>query len=262
MYQWLIDHLAKFPGRVILASFLAAAIVTLLLTLADGDTSPTAVIGMVATLWALFFGVMIYLLTARDTDTVLDQIADLKEQLATALSSPEDAAAADEAAAESATPDDVSSATPEPDSAERPSAGAEPETGSGQPSTSPAPAHRPDGSTPARRPGFAGGHETERAGGGAPFGGTFGGARVLDGSEAIVAGVDPALVEVWESSTGRPATDLTRAWSRDPRSDRQWVFEAGDRRWVVYSRGGRHGMGVISLDDAGRGGRPSRPGRR
>ncbi|WP_345762439.1 hypothetical protein [Diaminobutyricibacter sp. McL0608] len=85
LYRWLLDHLAKFPGRVTVVTFAAGVVVTLFVVVVGGDSSPTTVVSLIATLWALFFAVMIYLLTARDTDKVLEQIADLHEQLATAL---------------------------------------------------------------------------------------------------------------------------------------------------------------------------------
>ncbi len=103
LYRWLLDHLAKFPGRVTVVTFAAGVIVTLFVVVVGGDSSPTTVVSLVATLWALFFAVMIYLLTARDNDKVLEQIADLHEQLATALAAPDEDEA--ESVMESAEPD-------------------------------------------------------------------------------------------------------------------------------------------------------------
>jgi len=198
LYHWVLDHLAKFPGRVTVVTFVAGVVVTVVVVLLGGDGSPTTVVGLVATLWALFFGVMIYLLTARDTDTVLEQIADLHEQLSTALASPDDA----EEGGDSAQPSEVA------------------------PPQAPAPA------APGR---------TRQPGG--PRGET----RVLTGAADIAAGVPPELLSAWTSETGGTTADLARVWTRDPRSERQWVFETTEgERWVVFSRGAQ-GAGVISL---------------
>lgn len=208
LYHWVLDHLAKFPGRVTVVTFVAGVVVTVVVVLLGGDGSPTSVVGLVATLWALFFGVMIYLLTARDTDTVLEQIADLHEQLSTALASPDDAGEGVDSTqpSEEATPQVPAPTTPAP--------------------TTPAPA------APGR---------TRQPGG--PRGET----RVLTGAADIVAGVPPELLAAWTSATGGATADLARVWTRDPRSERQWVFETTDgERWVVFSRGAQ-GAGVISL---------------
>ncbi|MBB2967829.1 hypothetical protein [Leifsonia aquatica] len=213
LYHWVLDHLAKFPGRVTVVTFVAGVVVTVVVVLLGGDGSPTSVVGLVATLWALFFGVMIYLLTARDTDTVLEQIADLHEQLSTALASPDDAGEGGDGTqpSEEAPPTTPAPTTPAP---RLPAP------------TTPAPA------TPGR---------TRQPGG--PRGET----RVLTGAADIAAGVPPELLAAWTSATGGATADLARVWTRDPRSERQWVFEATDgERWVVFSRGAQ-GAGVISL---------------
>jgi len=233
LYHWFLDHLAKFPGRVTALTFVAGAVVTVVVVLIDGDGSATTVVSLVATLWALFFAVMIYLLTARDTDTVLEQIADLREQLSTALAAP------DEGEAESQEPAPVESAPVEP-------APHEPAP------TEQAP-HEPvaegSGRThPVRsRPGAG-----EQGGDRAP--------RLLTGSADIIEGVPRDLIDAWVSATGKTVDQLSRAWTRDPRTDRQWVLEAGQERWVVFSRGGRS-VGVIPLDASARvRGRGRRPG--
>lgn len=205
LYHWVLDHLAKFPGRVTVVTFVAGVVVTVIVVLLGGDGSPTSVVGLVATLWALFFGVMIYLLTARDTDTVLEQIADLHEQLATALASPDDAGEGD---------DGTQSSEEAPPQAPAP--------------TVPAPALPTPGRT--RQPG-----------------GPRGETRVLTGAADIAAGVPPELLAAWTSATGGATADLARVWTRDPRSERQWVFETTEgERWVVFNRGAQ-GAGVISL---------------
>ncbi|MFJ3394736.1 hypothetical protein [Leifsonia aquatica] len=208
LYHWVLDHLAKFPGRVTVVTFVAGVVVTVVVVLLGGDGSPTTVVGLVATLWALFFGVMIYLLTARDTDTVLEQIADLHEQLSTALASPDDAEEGDDSTqpSEEATPQVPAPTLPTP--------------------STPAPA--PPGRT--RQPG-----------------GPRGETRVLTGAADIAASVPPELLSAWTSATGGATADLARVWTRDPRSERQWVFETTEgERWVVFSRGAQ-GAGVISL---------------
>lgn len=227
-YRWLLDHLASFPGRVTSVTFAAGAIVTVAVITIDGDDSATTVVSLVATLWALFFAVMIYLLTARDTDRVLDQIADLREQLATALAEP------DEAENEAHTRN-----------------GAGQQSGEGEvavPSTeSPAAASTPSSATVGRQPSR-------------PSQGPHGRPRSLEGTASIAGGVPAELLDAWTEATGRHQDELRRAWTRDPRSDRQWVLEsAAGQRWVVFSRDGTS-VGVLSLDhgDRGHGGRQRR----
>ena len=80
------------------------------------------------------------------------------------------------------------------------------------------------------------------------------------GAQAIADAVPPDLLTVWASTTGLAVSDLARAWTRVPRSERQWVVESDKgERWVVFSRG-TGDAGVISLSDAERrrGRRPSR----
>ena len=237
LYRWLLDHLAKFPGRVTALTFAAGVAVTVFVVVVDGDESPTTVVSLVATLWALFFAVMIYLLTARDTDRVLDQIADLHEQLATALAAPgeddgetttDEPGAVTGAASATAIPD-VS--TTEAGPTERAPA-VRATLGDGRNGGWPAPDHggrvRPSPS------------ERHRP-------------HLLSGVTAILDGVPSDLLTAWASATGKSRDELARAWTRDPRTDRQWVLETtGHERWVVFSRGGR-GVGVMSLDQAGRG---------
>jgi hypothetical protein len=251
LYQWFLDHLAKFPGRVTVVTFAAAAAVTAVVVTVDGDASPTTVISLGATLWALFFAVMIYLLTARDTDKVLDQIADLREQLSTALAAPdeEEALAKDELAHLDAPQPETPTGPPD-----APVAGASQEAGradrippderswvEGRRESGPLPV---DGSQDRTRP-------DARA---------YAAPRLLVGVPAIVDGVPSDLLDAWASSTGKSRDDLSRAWTRDPRRERQWVLETvGSERWVVFSKGAR-GVGVMSLDAGGRG-RARRPPR-
>jgi hypothetical protein len=208
VYSWVLNHLAKFPGRVTAVTFAAGVVVTLVVTLVDGDWSAATIVGLLATLWALFFSVMIYLLTARDTDRVLEQIADLHDQLSTALAAPDE---------------DEEDEQPQPESEAVPPVVREPVAAD-------------SASRSGRRP------REDSAGRGRP--------AVINGAEAISAGVPEDLLTAWAASTGRRTDDLTRAWSRDPRSDRQWVLEASDReRWVVFSKHGSE-VGVLSLDHA------------
>ncbi|GAB3586341.1 hypothetical protein GCM10027406_36240 [Leifsonia lichenia] len=217
LYHWFLDHLAKFPGRVTAVTFAAGAVVTVAVVLIDGDGDATTIVSLIATLWALFFAVMIYLLTARDTDKVLDQIADLHEQLATALAAPEEE---EEERPEEEAPQETDAETteepslPEPPGHERPAA----------------PAARPV------RPGQRAHPQP----------------RLLEGEAAIVAAVPGELLAAWTSATGKARDALSRAWTRDPRSGQQWVLETADhQRWVVFSRGAR-GVGVIPLDATSR----------
>jgi hypothetical protein len=225
LYRWLLDHLAKFPGRVTVVTFAAGVVVTIVVVAVGGESSPATVVSLVATLWALFFAVMIYLLTARDTDKVLEQIADLHEQLATALAAPDEeeietAAAEEHPDASPAAPVDVSSSELERDfdrGQRRPGA---PESAQNR-------AWPPTGGV--RRP------------------------HLLVGEPDIVAGVPKELLDAWKQATDRSTDELSRAWTRDPRSDRQWVLESdGGSRWVIFSKGSR-GIGVMPLDHRGGG---------
>jgi hypothetical protein len=221
LYHWLLDHLAKFPGRVAAVTFAAGAAVTVGVVAVDGDRSPTTVVSLLATLWALFFAVMIYLLTARDTDKVLEQIADLHEQLATALAAPEEEG--------------------EPVEVETADAGGES-----------VPAKNPDVASPDNVP------WPLAPGRARPGGDSRRAPRLLVGEAAIVDGVPGDLLDAWVSATGQNRDQLSRAWTRDPRSERQWVLETvGHERWVVFSKGAR-GVGVMSLEPGARG-RPRRP---
>jgi hypothetical protein len=249
LYQWVLDHLAKFPGRVTVVTFAAAAAVTAIVAVVDGDWSLTTIVSLVAALWALFFGVMIYLLTARDTDNVLDQIADLHEQLATALTAPDDEEGTGQE--ETSAPARASSAgttPPVPD-----------ESGSASSGIDGLPPHELDRGTGWTGEGRGDGwpHSESESGGADQARATARtqlAPRMLVGKDAIVAGVPSDILDAWASATAKSRDDLSRAWSRDPRSDRQWVLEtAGRERWVVFTRGAR-GIGVISLDDRRRSG--------
>lgn len=231
-YGWLLDHLAKFPGRVTAVTFAAGVVVTVVVVMIDGDETVTTVVSLVATLWALFFALMIYLLTARDNDKVLDQIADLHEQLATALAAPDDAVenVSESAGAEQALP------APTVDS----SADRHPDLSGSE----------VDRSVPTSRGDRYG--RSDAVGGRQPL--------MLSGVAAIADGVPRELLDAWSSATGESREKLSRAWSRDPSTDQQWVLESiDDHRWVVFSRGAR-GTGVIPLDGPGRG-RAPRPSR-
>jgi hypothetical protein len=252
LYSWLLDHLAKFPGRVAAVTFAAGTVVTVCVVVVDGDKSPTTVVSLLATLWALFFAVMIYLLTARDTDKVLEQIADLHEQLATALAAPEEEGEPVEVETADADGEPIPTTTGLPDTPSVKAADRTPDR------VSPDDLRRQQ--TPAnesrgeRRP--APTNESQNRG--RPGGDSRRAPRLLVGADAIVDGVPADLLDSWVSATGQNRDQLSRAWTRDPRSERQWVLETvGRERWVVYSKGAR-GVGVMSLDASARG-RSRRP---
>ena len=216
-------------------TFAAGVVVTVLVVLVGGDWSPTTVVSLIATLWALFFAVMIYLLTARDTDKVLEQIADLHEQLATALAAPDEEEA--EAVAEGAEPDAV--AQPPADDRHDTARRRPGDVGSGESAQ--------DFGRGQRRPTppDAGQDRTR------PRPGANRRPHLFVGLPAIVDGVPKDLLDSWTAATGRTVDELSRAWTRDPRSDRQWVLETtSGGRWVVFSKG-TQGIGVMSLDDRG-----------
>jgi len=80
--------LAGKPPLVAIATFCVAALVTAALMLAAHGMDAAGVVSMLATVWALALAVVIYLLTAKDTDKLLDHIDALQEQLSATLDAP------------------------------------------------------------------------------------------------------------------------------------------------------------------------------
>jgi len=80
--------LAGKPPLVAIATFCVAAIVTAALMLTTRGMDAAGVVSILATVWALALAVVIYLLTAKDTDKLLDHIDALQEQLSATLDAP------------------------------------------------------------------------------------------------------------------------------------------------------------------------------
>jgi hypothetical protein len=229
--EWLTGRLAQHPGWVTLMTFLGAAIVTVLVLGFDDRLNPTDVMTTLAGLWALFFGIMIYLLSAQDTDHIMSQISDLQTQLSRALASP-DVEELEEVAAptEEATPEPPSPPTAEPSknhpgrrpSTESPSTEIERRTDIERPAKGEH-THQPH----QRRP------DTPRQ------------LQVFTEPNQISEGVPQEFLNGWSEATGLPTTALTRTWTRDT-SGHQWVFETDSARWLVFFQRSR-GVGVLPL---------------
>ncbi len=228
--RWLIERLAKHPGWVTLVTFVAGAVVAGVVLGIDERLTLTDVVTLLATLWALFFAVMIYLLSAEDTEHILGQISDLQDQLSTALSEPEDAEAEDVSESEDAAGDEPAPDQPDepqalPRTGELVSTGAQPAGGN---RTAPdlevadAPATgRADAAEPVRARGRS----------------RDGRLRMLTTPAEIAETVPSELVAGWSRGTGLPDSAIRRAWSRDP-GRRQWVIETEDARWLAFFRHG------------------------
>jgi len=80
--------LASRPPLVALATFAVAGVVTLVLALTTTGLDATGIVSILATVWALALSVVIYLLTAKDTDKLLDHIDALQDQLSATLETP------------------------------------------------------------------------------------------------------------------------------------------------------------------------------
>lgn len=221
--HWIVDHLAKYPGRVTLVTFFAGLAATGLVSWLSGDDTLVTVISLLATLWALFFSVMIYLLSARDTDRVLEQISDLQEQLGTALASPDETEGED--AADGATAQD------------QPLIDNDHSALSQQLSRPQAPGRVKGAETGDR-------FHIPRSAKLQP--------HLVRGVAEIQRDVPPALLTAWKTATGGDLSMLSRAWTPDYATNRQWVFQTDDHhRWVVFSRE-NGGVGVLPLDSDGR----------
>ena len=83
-----VAELAGRPLLVVGVTFVVSAVMTGVLMLAVHGMDVAAAVTTLATIWALVLALVIYLLTARDTDRLLDSIDDLQEQLSAALETP------------------------------------------------------------------------------------------------------------------------------------------------------------------------------
>ncbi|MDR0849214.1 MAG: hypothetical protein LBN10_09315 [Propionibacteriaceae bacterium] len=249
LMAWLTDHLAQHPGWVTLITCLAASVVTWAVLGLDDRLTPTDVITTLAGLWALFFGIMIYLLSAQDTDHIISQISDLQTQLSRALTSPDDedieesglavesgSATPPEHGGNQPGPSDTSSTNP----VDTPSTGPDTAQGLGQRSPSDTSLTGLEQSTTQERPHERRQDERERR---RPD--TRRKIEILTTAEDIARSVPEDFLHGWSSATGLALTDVTRAWTRDP-SDHQWVLETDSSRWLVFARHG-HDIGIVPL---------------
>ncbi|MDR0285884.1 MAG: hypothetical protein LBI33_13495 [Propionibacteriaceae bacterium] len=255
--RWLTGRLAGHPAWVIIITFLAAAVVTVVILVINDRFTLTDSVATLATLWALFFGVVIYLLSAQDTGTILQEIADLQEQLSTALASP----LAAEGIADGTTATDGTSAadgttvTGGPTDAE--GTLATPSVTQPPPAQTPAAvAPLPDAPSNTPRPGVAGPEPPAPSTGRRPGhpgrpdrlavdNGRWSLGQVLATTEDITQGVPPQFLAGWSRATGLTPSVLTLAWTRDA-SRGQWVLEAGGDRWLAFDRRNR-GVAVMPL---------------
>ena len=80
--------LADHPLLVVVATFVVGAAATAILALCVHGLDAVGVVTTVASLWALDLALVIYLLTARDTDKLLARIDAAQDQLAAVLAAP------------------------------------------------------------------------------------------------------------------------------------------------------------------------------
>jgi len=83
-----IGMLAGRPPLVAGVTFGIAAVVTAICWFAARGMDIVAVVTALATIWAMVLALVIYLLTAKDTDKLLDHIDALQDQLSAALEGP------------------------------------------------------------------------------------------------------------------------------------------------------------------------------
>ena len=80
--------LAGRPPLVATVTFGIAVVVTVICWLTVRNMDTVAVVTTLATLWAMVLALVIYLLTAKDTDKLLEHIDALQDQLSAALEGP------------------------------------------------------------------------------------------------------------------------------------------------------------------------------
>lgn len=76
-------RLSKYPFAVVSSTLIIAAVLTAVCFAIDMNSlSVISVVGVLATVWALILAIVIYVLTAKDTDNIVREIQDLTEQIA------------------------------------------------------------------------------------------------------------------------------------------------------------------------------------
>ncbi|MFC4225291.1 hypothetical protein [Lysinibacter cavernae] len=234
-YDAFLHKLAGKPMLVTGLTFLLAAAVTIaLLVVEPTDVDILGVISLGATVWGLTLALVIYLLTAQDTDRVMDQIADLQEQLAASLIDPDDADDADQDESNaSAEPTLATQASVEPLEKHQPvtaTASNDPDTGPSAP---------PTVQRGSRGRASAGGLRAERE------------AMVYhaDAGVPITERIPLDYLDAWLAATGREPDQIIRGWTRGRAGQSPWVLQAADgTRWSVFSSGDGS-PSVIELDD-------------
>lgn len=214
-----VAHLAGNPLAVVAVTFCIGAVGTVILVLLARGMDAVGVVSALATIWALALALVIYLLTARDTDKLLTHIDALQDQLSAVLDAPGPGAEvvdAEPADAQSAPP-----VSPVP-SAETPTKTPDAE-----------PAVRA-GETPPGRPTDRPGSPVDRPGGPVD--------RQAPTLESGIAGRVPAeYLAALQRMMGVETADIERAWTPSPNGRGPWVVEDRDgERWSVFkSRTGR-----------------------
>lgn len=232
-YGAFLRRLADKPMLVITSTFVLTAFVTIVVLVAEpASVDVLGVVSLLATLWGLTLAVVIYLLTAQDTNRVLGQIGDLQEQLSAALA--------------------------EPDATDTPGSGESPAEPAIDESPSPAPAEdRPDAPVVVGR--HPQPHEPARTRRpSTPQSSAHGSSFYVAGTGiALEDRVPLGYIEAWQSATGLAPERISRAWTRGHSDRAPWVLMSDDgSRWSVYSSG--DGVpSVIRLASPG-GGRPPR----
>ena len=216
-----VTSLARNPALVVVVTFAVSAAVTGALLAFGLDLNAVAVVTTLATVWGLDLALVIYLLTARDTDKLLAHIDALQDQLSAALDSPgADAEVIDTESDEQ--PANV------------------PTTAAGKP------ADVPPTATPER--------PTE-----APTAPTDTPERSADvppepsvpqrpaATPALTGRVPDAYLAALLAQAGLGASDIRRAWTPHPHGNGPWVIEDNQGgRWSVFQTRGRRPT-VISL---------------
>ena len=218
--SWFVAALAAKPPLVVLVTFAIGAVATVILMVAFPSMDAVAIVSTLATLWGLDLALVIYLLTARDTDKLLSHIDALQGQLSAALDAP-----GPDAVVVSQEPQQAAQESQQPPAWEPPLTSQEPQQAVAPeaPLTRPAkpatpavqPAEAPRRPAPALSPQLWASSLTER--------------MPADYLETLrrQAGVEPA--------------DIRRAWTPSPSGNGPWVVEeANGNRWSVFpARGGK-----------------------
>ena len=227
-----VSSLAKSPLLVVVVTFIIAAAITgYLMVLARGMDAVTTV-GTLAAIWGLDLALVIYLLTARDTDKLLAHINALQDQLSAVLEAPGTDAEVIEAQPDSTDTTEPTtiaepitvveppapSAEPEPITAPEPQAPTEPP----QDYQPPQP-HQPPGEfvPPPTQPNLP---QTS-----------------ADAEAQLTQRIPSSYLAALQRQTGVRTADIRRAWTPNPSGAGPWVVESDDgQRWSIFqTRGGR-----------------------